>query len=172
MEALNWAKIYDLPILFVCEDNQYSATTHTSDLTAGEGPAARAQSLGIPATAVDGNDVDGVDRVAGELLAAIRGGSGPRFLHALTYRLKGHTASDPAPYRKAEEVAARQALDPLKRAAATLASLGVSESDLAAIEIAAKAEIGGAYATAKAAPWPAAPLAFADIQDVGHGQWR
>jgi pyruvate dehydrogenase E1 component alpha subunit len=86
--------------------------------------------------------------------------------------LKGHTAADVAAYRKAEEVAARLTLDPLKRAAEALASLGVGSSDLAAIEVAAKAEIGGAYATAKAAPWPATALAFADIQDVGAGQWR
>ncbi len=106
------------------------------------------------------------------MLAAIRGGSGPRFLHALTYRLKGHTASDPAAYRKAEEVAARLALDPLKRAAEALTALGVGGADLAAIEVAAEAEIGGAYATAKAAPWPATDLAYADVQDMGAGQWR
>jgi pyruvate dehydrogenase E1 component alpha subunit len=172
LEALNWAKIYALPILFVCEDNQYSSTTRTRDLSAGDGPASRAQALGIAATSLDGNDVIAVDRLAGGLLTAIRGGGGPRFLHALTYRLIGHTASDLAPYREAEEVAARLTLDPLKRAAEALASLGVSGSDLATIEVAAKAEIGGAYATAKAAPWPATALAFADIQDVGAGQWR
>jgi pyruvate dehydrogenase E1 component alpha subunit len=172
LEALNWAKIYALPILFVCEDNQYSSTTRTRELSAGEGPAARAEALGIPAASLDGNDVIAVDRLAGELLTAIRGGSGPRFLHALTYRLKGHTASDQAAYRTSEEVAARLTLDPLKRTAEALASLGVGSSDLAAIEVAAKAEIGGAYAAAKAAPWPATALAFADIQDVGEGQWR
>lgn len=172
LEALNWAKIYELPILFVCEDNQYSSTTRTRELSAGDGPASRAEALGIPATSLDGNDVIAIDRLAGELLTAIRKGGGPRFLHALTYRLKGHTASDQAAYRNAEEVTARLTLDPLKRAAEALASLGVGNSDLAAIEVAAKAEIGGAYVAAKAAPWPATALAFADIQDVGAGQWR
>ncbi len=172
LEALNWAKIYALPILFVCEDNQYSSTTRTRELSAGDGAAARAEALGIAATSLDGNDVIAVDRLAGELLTTIRGGGGPRFLHALTYRLKGHTAADQAAYRQADEVAARLALDPLKRAAEALAALGVSSGDLAAIEVSAKAEIGGAYATAKAAPWPASALAFADVQDVGAGQWR
>jgi acetoin:2,6-dichlorophenolindophenol oxidoreductase subunit alpha len=172
LEALNWAKVYALPILFVCEDNQYSATTHTRDLSAGDGPAARAQSLGIPATSIDGNDIAAVDRVAGEKIAAIRAGGGPLFLHALTYRLKGHTASDPASYRKPEEVAAHLALDPFKRTAELLSSLGVNAADLAAIEAESKVEIGAAYAAAKAAPWPATPLAFADVQDIGAGQWR
>lgn len=171
LEALNWAKVFDLPILFVCEDNRYSATTFTAALTAGPGPAARAESLGVPARRVDGNDVVAVDRIAVELIAAARAGA-PQFLHAETYRLKGHTAADSGAYRKAEEVEAQRSRDPLRRAAEALASLGVASDELAGIAAAARAEIDGTYAAAKAAPWPETALAFADIQDTGAGQWR
>src|SRR5690606_24554973 len=107
LEGLNWAKVFNLPVLFVCEDNGYAATTRTSTMTAGPGPAARAESLGILALEVDGNDVQAVDAAAKELAAAVRSGSGPRFLWAGTYRLTGHTGADPAAYRSKEEVEER-----------------------------------------------------------------
>ncbi len=126
LEGLNWARIYDLPVLLVCEDNGYAATTVTGDLSAGRGAAARAESLGIPAVTVDGNDVEAVDRVAGEAIGRIRAGGGPALLHATTYRLKGHTAADAGAYRKAEEVARHQAREPTasstKRASITMMS--------------------------------------------------
>jgi TPP-dependent pyruvate/acetoin dehydrogenase alpha subunit len=172
LEALNWAKIYSLPVLFVCEDNKYSATTHTADLSAGPGPLARAQSLGVPGVTIDGNDVEAVDTTAASMIERIRAGAGPQFLHADTYRIKGHTATDAAAYRKAEEVAAQSSRDPLRRAVARLAGLGVDAKAIDAIERAAKAEIDAAYAAAKAAPWPADALAYSDIQDTGHGQWQ
>src|SRR6266478_9430396 len=96
LEGLNWAKIYELPILFVCEDNGFAATTRTKSLTAGGGPGTRAASLGLPVLTVDGNDVAAVDAAAGELTQRIRDGGGPQFLLVETYRLKGHTAADAA----------------------------------------------------------------------------
>src|SRR5260221_9353153 len=99
LEGLNWARIYDLPVLLVCEDNGYAATTVTRALSAGTGAAARAEALGIPAVGVDGNDVAAVDPIAGALIAKVRAGGGPAFLHATTYRLKGHTAADAGAYR-------------------------------------------------------------------------
>ena len=172
LEALNWAKIYGLPVLFVCEDNQWAATTATRELTAGGGPASRAEALGIESVAVDGNDVEAVDAATSRLAAEIRAGAGPRFLHARTYRLKGHTAADAGAYRKPEEVAARWAEDPLVRLTARLASLGVTANDLAAEERAARAEIAAALAVATAAPWPDSAQAYAHVQDVGAGTWR
>lgn len=172
LESLNWAKVYTLPVLFVCEDNKYSATTHTADLSAGGGPLARAQSLGVPGTTIDGNDVEAVDTAAADMIVKIRAGAGPQFLHADTYRIKGHTAADPALYRKAEEVAQASTRDPLRRAAARLAGLGVDAQSIAALDRDAKGEIDMAYAHAKAAPWPDHARAYADIQDIGFGQWR
>jgi len=168
LEGLNWAKIYELPILFVCEDNGFAATTRTKSLTAGGGPGTRAASLGLPVLTVDGNDIAAADAAAGELVARIRAGGGPQFLLAETYRLKGHTAADVAAYRTADEVAAKRLLDPLPRCAETLRVAGVKGSEIDAIVTSAQSEMQAAIATALAAPWPAAELLWADVQDVDY----
>jgi acetoin:2,6-dichlorophenolindophenol oxidoreductase subunit alpha len=170
LEGLNWAKIYALPVLFVCEDNGFAAMTRTAALSAGGGPDARAESLGIPATLVDGNDVAAVDEAARALAERIRRGGGPHFLLARTYRLKGHTAADAAGYRSAEEVAARQQDEPLGRCAEALLLAGSSEAALAAIAAAARREMADAVAAARAAPSPPRALAWSDVQDVGSPQ--
>jgi pyruvate dehydrogenase E1 component alpha subunit len=168
LEALNWAKIYELAVLFVCEDNGFAATTPTRSVTAGEGAAARASGIGVAAAAVDGNDVAAIDEAAGAALARIRGGGGPVLLHAATYRLKGHTVADPAAYRQAAEVDARWRDNPIARCAEMLRLHGrVAEPDLAAIGDAARAEMAAAVAAARAAPWPDLDLAWTDVQDVG-----
>ncbi|HUI17145.1 MAG TPA: thiamine pyrophosphate-dependent dehydrogenase E1 component subunit alpha [Alphaproteobacteria bacterium] len=171
LESLNWAKVFELPVLFVCEDNGFAAMTRTRAVSAGPGPAARAESLGVAARTVDGNDVTAVDEAAAELLARVRAGGGPQFLLARTYRLKGHTASDPALYRAASEVEAKRADDPLTRCAELLRLNGVAEGRLAALREEAGREIAAAVAAALAAPWPAAELAWSDVQDAGAGRW-
>lgn len=172
LEGLNWARIYDLPVLFVCEDNAFAATTRTRSVTGGPGPAARAESLGIPATLVDGNDIVAVDEAARALIEAVREGGGPRFLHARTYRLTGHTAADAAAYRPAAEVEERRKADPIARCAELLRAAGVAESALAARREAATAEMRAAAAAARTAPWPDPDLAFADVQDLGDPRQR
>jgi pyruvate dehydrogenase E1 component alpha subunit len=167
LEGLNWAKVFNLPVLFVCEDNGFAATTRTKTMTAGDGPVARAESLGIPAMDVDGNDVLAVDAAVAELTAAIRAGSGPRFLRARTYRLTGHTGADAAAYRPKEEVEERWKDDPIARAADLLRAAGVPDSELEADREAAKREMREAYEAAVATPYPPAEQAFADVQDVG-----
>ena len=168
----NWAKIFDLPVLFVCEDNRYSATTATDAMTAGDGAAARARSMALPAETVDGNDVLAVDQAARELVARIRAGGGPQFLHALTYRVKGHVSVDPAAYREQSEVDGALESDPLKLAALRLEALGVAAGRVAEIEAQARSEIEAALAAARAAPWPQAGAAYTDVQDTGAGQWH
>ena len=167
LEGLNWAKVFGLPVLFVCEDNGFAATTRTRALTAGPGPSARAESLGIPAADVDGNDLLAVEAATAEALAAIRSGEGPRFLHARTYRLTGHTGADPATYRSAEEVEAAWRDDPIARLAALLEAHGVPTRRLEAEATRARAAIDDAYRVAAASPYPDARLAAADVQDVG-----
>ncbi|NBO90352.1 MAG: thiamine pyrophosphate-dependent dehydrogenase E1 component subunit alpha, partial [Betaproteobacteria bacterium] len=78
LESLNWACVHQLPVLFVCEDNRWSATTASGPMVAGPGAAARAASLGLQAVQVDGNDVMAVYQQAGELVTHIRQGGGPR----------------------------------------------------------------------------------------------
>ena len=167
LEGLNWAAIHALPVLFVCEDNRWSATTATEAMTAGEGALARAQAIGVQGEEVDGNDVLAVDAAAGRLIGDIRAGKGPRFLHAITYRFKGHVSVDPASYRDGEEVARALEDDPLKRAAQ-----GLPQAELARIHREAEDEVRKAVAAANAAPWPAPQAAYTDIQDTGSGRWR
>ena len=123
-KALNWAAVYRLPVLFVCEDNRWSATTDSATTTAGAGAAARARALAVPAETSNGNDVEAVCDTAGSLLQAVRHGEGPRLLHALTYRVKGHVSVDPAHYRDPQAHAAALEGDPIARASAALRRTG------------------------------------------------
>ena len=170
MEALNWAVVYQLPVLFVCEDNRISATTESAAMTAGPGASARAASMGIAAVQVDGTDVQAVSDAAATLIRDIRAGGGPRLLHALTDRHKGHVSVDPASYRKPEDVAAALARDGIQRARARLLEQGHAEQ-VQQIERHAQAEIEAALATAKAAPSPDPAAAYTDIQTIGAGVW-
>jgi len=167
LEGLNWARVFDLPVLFVCEDNMFAATTRTHTVTAGAGPGARAQSLGISSIEVDGNDVQAIDETVRELVQGIRAGGGPRFLHAKTYRLTGHTATDLAAYRTSDEVDAQRKLDPVARCGSTLEAAGVSAETLDSIRDEAVNEMRAVLDAAKAAPWPDVALAFTDVQDIG-----
>ena len=170
MEALNWAGVYQLPVLFVCEDNRISATTDSSTMTAGPGASARAAAMGIAAMQVDGTDVQAVSDAAAQLIADIRAGHGPRLLHALTDRHKGHVSVDPATYRKPEDVAAALARDGIARARARLVEQGQG-TRAEQIERAAKAEIDAAVAAASAAPPPDPSAAYTDVQTIGAGVW-
>lgn len=170
-ESLNWAAAFRLPMLFVCEDNQWSATTKTASISAGEGASARAAASGVPSVVVDGMDVEAVHAAAGRLVAEIRAGAGPRLLHAKTYRFKGHVSVDPAGYRDPAEVARALEGDPLPRVRARLAALGVAAARVDAVMDEARAEIARAIEAAIAAPWPDEAAAFTDIQDVGAGSW-
>jgi acetoin:2,6-dichlorophenolindophenol oxidoreductase subunit alpha len=167
LEALNWAAIHALPVLFVCEDNRWSATTPTDRMTAGEGALARAEAIGVPGERVDGNDVFAVDSACSKLVREIRSDRGPRFLHAVTYRFKGHVSVDAAAYRDGAEVSKALENDPL-----LLAEKSIPESEARAIRREAEEEVRRAVAAAAAAPWPEPGDAYRDVQDTGSGQWR
>ncbi len=167
LEGLNWAVVYRLPVLFVCQDNGFAATTRTAQFSAGPGPAARARALGLAAVEIDGNDVVAVDEAARDLVDAVRGGGGPRFMVARTYRLTGHTATDAAAYRSDQEVSEAWGRDPIARCAELLRGWQVPDEDLRHWQSLAQEEIQAAYETAREAPWPDATEAFADVQDVG-----
>ena len=171
LEGLNWAQVYQLPVLFVCEDNRISATTATSAMTAGAGAFARAEAMGISSEHVDGNDVEAVDATAKKMVDDIRAGGGPRFLHAATYRFKGHVSVDPGTYRDAKEVEAALLKDPLIVARVRLATLGISDAAIAAVDAEIKSEIDTALQTAQTAPWPVVADAYEDIMTTGAGVW-
>jgi pyruvate dehydrogenase E1 component alpha subunit len=167
LESLNWAAIYKLPVLFVCEDNRWAATTATATMTAGPGIAARAEALGLRTASCDGNDVAAVDDLAGELVRKVRAGGGPLFMIARTYRWSGHTSADAGAYRNQDEVARARSDDPLARTRAHLSELGVAARDLDEAVAAAEAEIAAAIAAAGRAPQPRREDALGEVQDVG-----
>ncbi len=167
LEGLNWAVIFGLPVVFICEDNEFAAFTQTGTLTAGEGPLARAAAIGIPAQSVDGNDVLAVHALAGELIARARSGGGPAFIHARTYRLDGHTVFDKAPYRDPADVERARERDPIERLRGSLIAGGTEPTELAAIQTAAQAEMVAALTDARSAPFPDVAETYTDVQDVG-----
>ena len=168
LEGLNWAVVFQLPVLFVCEDNQYAATTETASVTGGDGPAARAASLGLPTQTLDGNCVEAIADAVTEIVARIRNGGGPEFLHVATYRQKGHTSFDLAAYRPLGEAENQMANnDPIQRHKNLLAAVGVAVDEMQAIHDAAQAEMAEALQTAADSPFPDEDMAFKDVQDVG-----
>jgi pyruvate dehydrogenase E1 component alpha subunit len=167
LEGINWAGVFGLPILFVCEDNHYSASTLTSAMTSGN-VADRARALGLRTTEADGNDVTALAATAAEIVGRIRANGEPEFLHAKTYRLSGHTYFDPATYRpEGEAERMRETTCPIMRLRAELKEAGVTESEMDAIHQDAADEMTAALDAARAAPWPADETVFADVQDVG-----
>jgi TPP-dependent pyruvate/acetoin dehydrogenase alpha subunit len=172
-EALNFAAIWSLPVVFVCENNVYMEYTRTSDITAVPRPAAdRAAAYGLPPIVVDGNDADAMYEVAATSLATARAGGGPSLIEALTYRHGGHSRADPAKYRPAAEVEAWLARDPVPAYRARLRSVGIAEEALAAIETESASEVDAATAAAKAGPMPAAELVEKDVWADGGASWR
>ncbi|MGB0572383.1 MAG: thiamine pyrophosphate-dependent dehydrogenase E1 component subunit alpha [Alphaproteobacteria bacterium] len=167
MEALNWAKVYELPVLFMCENNQIAATTTTRLVTAGEGIAKRAESFDIPAKTIDGNDLFEVDREVARAVAEIRNGCGPQLIQAMTYRLRGHFAHDPAGYRDPAEVEAALGREPVARTESWLLENGVGAEEIVTLKTEVDSEIAGYVDEAMSAAWPDGSLAFTDVQDLG-----
>jgi TPP-dependent pyruvate/acetoin dehydrogenase alpha subunit len=145
-ECLNFAKVFKLPAVYVCENNLYGEFTPYEQVTAGE-IRARAETLGIAAQTIDGNDVWAVRDAAAEAVDQARSGDGPCFIEALTYRFVGHSRSDPGRYRKAGELDEWRERDPLKR-------LRDSIEGAEAVEASVEAEIEKLIENALAAPFP------------------
>jgi len=172
-EALNLAAVWRLPVLFVCENNLYMEYTPIGDVTAVANPAAdRAPAYNIPADVIDGNDVLAVYDAVSRAAARGRDGGGPTMLEARTYRHYGHSRTDPAKYRPAEEVAQWLARDPLTVSRNHLSARGLSEVDIAAAEERASASVADAVAAAKSAPDADPAEAFTDVWADGSAAWR
>lgn len=137
-ESMNMASMLQLPIVYICQNNQYATSLAASVAIAGNDVSARASACGIPAVDVDGNDVADVLRNRNQAVERARHGAGPSFIHAKTYRLGGHYMSDPEVYRTVEEVNYWQERDPLTRYREALADLGVLSHEEADEQIAAE----------------------------------
>jgi TPP-dependent pyruvate/acetoin dehydrogenase alpha subunit len=155
-EGLNFAAVQRLPIVYVCENNLYGASTPYHAVSLVADVARRAEAYGVPGQIVDGMDVLAVHRAAGEAIARARDGGGPVLLECKTYRYIGHSRSDARGYRTREEEAWWQERDPLKRLAEALAGQGgVGQDVLARMEEEVQGEIEDAVEYARASPEPA-----------------
>lgn len=164
-ETMNGAAIWKLPVVFVCENNLYSATTSIKITCNKVNVAAdRAPAYDIPAEVVDGNDVVAVNEAATRAIERARRGDGPTILELKTYRHGGHSRNDACGYRPKDEEKAWFAKDPVKLfRARLLEGKLVAENELAALEAKVDQDIDEAVEYAKTAPFPALETALTDI---------
>jgi pyruvate dehydrogenase E1 component alpha subunit/2-oxoisovalerate dehydrogenase E1 component alpha subunit len=143
--GVNFAAVYHVPAVFLCENNQWAISTPASRQTASETFAIKALAYGMPGIRVDGNDVLAVHAAVSEAVARARSGGGPTLIEAVTYRMAAHSTSDSASYRPEGEEAAWHDKDPLRRFGAWLAATGVLDAAGAAAQRAAiEAELASA----------------------------
>lgn len=154
MEAMNLASVWDLPILFACENNQYAEMTRARDMIKTETIAERARGLGMVADRADGMDVEEVRQVAIASLERLRVGRGPVFVEFETYRFSGHYHGDPETVRTPAEIEAWRPRDPIAQARRRLLDQGTATEVLDEVDRAAVAELDAAEAAALAAPQP------------------
>ena len=164
-EALNLAAAWKLPVLFVCENNNYAVSTSFKQAFAIERVAERAPGYGMPGSTVDGNDVLRVYEAADQAASWARSGEGPYFLECLTYRHKGHSRFEPASYRSKAELEGWLEKDPIERYKRILAVEGIlTEEELQGIYESVSDEIQQALAFAHQSSLvetgPALELAF------------
>jgi pyruvate dehydrogenase E1 component alpha subunit len=172
-EALNFAVVWNLPVVFVCENNQYMEYTAIGDVTAVKNPAAdRASAYGLEPILIDGNDADVMYSHATAALEKARRGDGPTMIEALTYRHGGHSRADPGKYRPDEEVAKWKDYDPVKIYRERLLKAGVAESVLDQMESTATAQVDEATETARNSPPPPLDIAHTDLWADGGVSWR
>jgi acetoin:2,6-dichlorophenolindophenol oxidoreductase subunit alpha len=163
-EATNLAAIWKLPVLYVCENNQYAMSARSDWSIAGGNPASRAAGYGIPGVTVDGMDLLGVYAAAHELIERARRGDGPAYLVCNTYRFHGHHAGDPLNYREKEEVDRWRLQDPIELAKRVAVERGVtSADDLAELERDIDAAVEAAVEFAKSSPEPSVDQLMTDI---------
>lgn len=155
-ECSNMAVLWRLPVIFVCENNQYTEFTHWKKLTAGEGLAVRAQAMGMPGVEVDGNDVLAVYRAAAEAVERARKGDGPSTIVCHTFRYGGHHVGDPGTgYRTKEEIEGWRARDPIAQYEKVLVDQAiVSPDEIESVRDEVEKQIAHAVEAGRAAPFP------------------
>jgi acetoin:2,6-dichlorophenolindophenol oxidoreductase subunit alpha len=172
-EALNFAVVWKLPVIFVCENNLYMEYTPISSVTAVAQPAAdRASAYGLERILIDGNDADVVYRTAQDAFAKARAGGGPSLIECLTYRHSGHSRADPAKYRPEGELEKWKERDPVKIYRERLKQFGVDEKAIVAIENDVRKIVDDATEACKAAPMPPLDILATDVYADGGFAWR
>lgn len=163
-EAVNIASAFDLPVVYVCENNLYAVGTRQSDVRKIEDIADRGAGYGIPGLAIDGNDVVAVYETCKEAVDRARAGMGPTLIECKTYRWRAHFEGEPDTYRPPEEVKAWIAREPIAPYHRSLIEQGVlSEAEAEQIEAGIVAELDQAVEYARQSPLPEAESALADL---------
>ena len=155
-ESLNLAVQWQLPLLFVCENNQWQAFVHRRETMPEDGISAWARGHGLPVCSIDGNDVEAVYTTALDAVAQIRADGRPRFVELKTYRQRGHFEPDDQSYVDPAELAGWLERDPIRMQTERLTATGVIDAaGLAALQERVNARLVDALAFAQASPWPA-----------------
>jgi pyruvate dehydrogenase E1 component alpha subunit len=172
-EALNFAVIWKLPVVFVCENNLYMEYTPIGEVTAVANPAAdRASAYGLEPILIDGQDADEVYRAALKAYARARAGDGPSLIECKTYRYSGHSRADPAKYRPEGELDKWKKRDPIVIYRERLRQFGIADDVIAGIEADVKRQVDEATEACKAAPPPPVDILTSDVYADGGWAWR
>jgi len=154
-EGINLAAAWELPAVFVCENNLYATEVPYATVTRNVDVASRAQGYGLPGISVDGNDVMGVHKAAGEAVRRARSGEGPTLIACNTYRTRAHSEGmRDAGYRAAEEIAHWKDRDPIKALEGRLLAEAATQADLEAVDAEVKALVEEASAFALSSQMP------------------
>ncbi len=172
-EALNFAVVWKLPVVFVCENNLYMEYTPIGEVTAVANPAAgRAAAYGLAPILVDGQDADEVYRAAIAAYDKARAGNGPSLIECLTYRYSGHSRADPAKYRPEGELDRWKERDPIRIYRERLSQFGIADDVIAKIEADVRRRVDEATDKCKAAPPPPLEILTTDVYADGGFAWR
>ena len=172
-EALNFAGVWKLPVVFVCENNLYMEYTPIGEVTAVPHPAAdRATAYGLKSIVIDGNDADEVYRAAMAAYAKARAGEGPSLIECMTYRHSGHSRADPAKYRPEGELEKWKERDPIKIYRERLKQFGIADDVIARIDADVKQRVDEATEKCKSAPPPPLDILTTDVYADGGFAWR
>lgn len=147
-ETLNMAKIYNLPVVYVCQDNQYSISSRSKEFHAWDSLATWAAGYNVPSSRVDGNDILAVRKAVDAGIERARSGDGPTFIDALTFRMGGHLSTDKALYQADDEKVMWENKDPIKRCEKYMQEeCGISELEVSAFKADVQARVLDAWAT-------------------------
>ena len=149
-ESLNLAKLWDLPVLFLCENNLYAMGTALATSHSQPDLASKAKAYDMPSQSVDGMDVLAVEAATREAATRVRQSHGPELIEFRTYRFRGHSLSDPELYRPKEEVEVWKERDPIP---AFVTTAQLSDAEVTALEAGVKLEVDEAVSFAEASPW-------------------
>ena len=164
-ESLNLCALWALPVVFVCDNNQYGMYTHVGKTVAGGDIAGRAHAYGIPGHVVDGNDVEAVYRMVSDAASRARAGGGPSLIEAKTYRWRGHHEGDPGGYRTREEIEFWKQKCPIRQMRERLEREGILTPEIdREIEDSVSREVDQAVEFAESSSFPT-------VDEVYEGLW-